>query len=325
MLKYERGCLFLVGDAVDAVLRHDASYADDVNFLFRHDRNAHMTLLTKHECRTLTKKRIPLPFTNRDFPCLRFVDLGIGRVAVEYKNSPVLYNVIFWPGGARAREELGLEPKCFHITRSVTDVHGVDKSFRTLVRPRTPSREEVDFILSHASVCPPALLEHVFFLQPTERLFYHLSFPSCGRGIFPPSEDVTGFCIAQMYEHPTWCAPYIRYGDALFRTTIKSGREDSARTIEAKEAMLCFSAALSVLIATDKNEDDGPRFDIERRQRLRAFVEQRMILLHTNTHTEWGGVFSKDKHPGAHRAPGTIGAPRFPILRRTSGGFVRPS
>ena len=296
MIVAERGCVFLVGEAVEDVVHYGASshHPEIQRYCSRRrrdDSRHHITLITKHECRCLQQRQqlqhlqdslreMMKPGESSEPLSLRFVDLGVGRTSSPTdRTSRATYHVIAWPGGDVLRAEVGLPPKDFHITLSDVDVHDAGKGHDTLVCPRDdipPADVEFlcDAFLSSKAVATSRypLLRYMYaHIHPTEKLFYFLTgTPGNGGGGGSSSDSDAGFVLDEMDAHPGWVAPYLRLADHL----------------SPKEAMICMLEARRrvVCCATDERKNGANLV-----RRIDA------LLMRCAESTLWGHVFLRQE------------------------------
>jgi atypical dual specificity phosphatase len=155
-----RGCVALVGSAVNAVVRnlasiygpdHPAIVAARLPLLRELERRNsaeavdsqdaaasqtwHITLLTKEECRTSSPAAVNEALAGGllgPFYCL-----GVGGSA-----SSAVFGVVVWPGAQAFRAKHGLPLKQFHLTLSPFDNHAIDKGYLSLSGfPQLPDEE----------------------------------------------------------------------------------------------------------------------------------------------------------------------------------------
>ncbi|KNE64556.1 hypothetical protein AMAG_09915 [Allomyces macrogynus ATCC 38327] len=107
-----RGCLFLVGDAVNEVATQASDVVDQADRARRHDRdgtaNHHVTILTSREIKGLNRNPQELLALFRDTG--NWADVGLGS------RAGVTFRSIVWPAAQAVRIQLGLSPVPFHTT-----------------------------------------------------------------------------------------------------------------------------------------------------------------------------------------------------------------
>ncbi|KAK0202581.1 ATP dependent DNA ligase [Desarmillaria ectypa] len=226
-----RGCLALTGPVVDELAHTAIAYCTltPASITFDGGPSFHITVLTKDELRH-QDEREEHSIEDLQADTSRIYSAGIGG------NKGVYFVVVIWAAGQHLRKRLGLPPKDFHITLTLTDNHEMDKSIHSLLHgqfPQSPSSDFLDHLTYTLHIVADHQAERQYCIQLIQTIpdsyrgflrlgdaslslgLYKLAMFSYG-GAFPlaTGQNMKGYCVKKLIE----CSHYTEWGSLLMES-----------------------------------------------------------------------------------------------------------